>query len=94
MQETNAPHIEGENSIVTKEKQCSKRKTIVIKTIVGLFVVCTIVLFLCVGAISVLHLKSVQTYLIGKVTEKLEETLQANVSIAQFHYRPLSRLYC
>ena len=92
MQETNAPHIEGENSIVTKEKQCSKRKTIVIKTIVGLFVVCTIVLFLCVGAISVLHLKSVQTYLIGKVTEKLEETLQANVSIAQFHYRPLSHI--
>ena len=43
-------------------------------------------------ALGVLHSKKVQTRIIGRVTERLEQMLQADVRIAQFHYRPLSHL--
>ena len=92
MQETNTPHIEDTNSAATKGKQRSKRTRRVPKIIIGLLAVLTLALLLFGAAIAVLHLKSVQTYIIGKVTDRLEETLQANISIAQFHYRPLSHI--
>ena len=91
MQE-NTPHTENEKSVTSKKKQCSTRKTRVNKTFVGIFVAVSTVFILLGGVIGMLHLKGVQTYLIGKVTVKLEEILQANVRIAQFHYRPLSHL--
>ena len=91
MQE-NTPYTENEKSVTSKKKQCSTRKTRVNKTFVGIFVAVSTVFILLGGVIGMLHLKGVQTYLIGKVTVKLEEILQANVRIAQFHYRPLSHL--
>ena len=42
--------------------------------------------------IGLLHLKQVQTYIIEKVTTRLSKEWQADVKIAQFHYRPLSHL--
>lgn len=92
MQGTNTPHIEDKNNVATQGKQRSKCNRRVPKIIVGILTVFMIALVLFGGAIAVLHLKSVQTYIIGKVTDKLEKTLQANISIAQFHYRPLSHI--
>ncbi len=49
-------------------------------------------LLLCGGIVGVLHIKGVQTYIVGKVASSLSEQVQADVRIAQFHYRPLSSL--
>ena len=77
MQVTNTPHIEDKNNVATQGKQRSKCNRRVPKIIVGILIVFMIALVLFGGAIAVLHLKSVQTYIIGKVTDKLEKT---------FHY--------
>jgi hypothetical protein len=42
--------------------------------------------------IGLLHLKQVQTYIIERVTTRLSKEWQADVRVAQFHYRPLSHL--
>ena len=42
--------------------------------------------------IGLLHLKQVQTYIIERVTTRLSKEWQADVKVAQFHYRPLSHL--
>ena len=51
-----------------------------------------VIILLFGGLIAVLHMKSVQTYVIGKATEFLSRDLQVDVHISQFHYRPLSHL--
>jgi uncharacterized protein involved in outer membrane biogenesis len=63
-----------------------RKALIVIGFIVGF------IILLCSGTIGLLHLKSVQTYIIEKVTHQLSKQWQADVTIAQFHYRPLSHL--
>ena len=69
-----------------------KQKTKARKAFVSICIVLGI-LFLFFGTIiGALHLKQVQTYIIGKVTNQLELLLNAEVKIAQFHYRPLSHL--
>ena len=58
--------------------------------IIGIIV---IVLLLLLGSVTgLLQIKGVQTYVVGKVADKLSETFHADVQIAQFHYRPLSHL--
>ena len=63
-----------------------KRALTIISTI------CIVIILLFGGLIAVLHMKSVQTYVIGKATEFLSRDLQVDVHISQFHYRPLSHL--
>ena len=50
-------------------------------------------LLLSGSVVGLLQLKSVQTYIVCKVTEKLEEMLQVDVRVAQFHYNPLSSIF-
>ena len=63
-----------------------RKALIVIGIILGSFIL------LASGMIGLLHLKQVQTYIIEKVTTRLSKEWQADVKIAQFHYRPLSHL--
>ena len=58
--------------------------------IMGIVVGALLLLLVC--ATGVLQIKQVQTYVVGKVADKLSDTFQADVQIAQFHYRPLSHL--
>ena len=49
-------------------------------------------LLLLVGSTMLLQIPKVQTYLIGKLTTNLSETLNADVHIQHIHYRPLNHL--
>lgn len=49
-------------------------------------------LLLSGASVGVLHIKQVQTFIVGKVANRLSEWFGADVRIAQFHYRPLSHL--
>ena len=84
-------HIEKTNDLREPVLQ-SKQKTKVEKTFAGIFIALGILLLIFGGIIGLLHLKRVQTYIIGKVTNRLELLLNADIKIAQFHYRPLSHL--
>ena len=64
----------------------SPKTTKVKQTFAGIFIGLGVFVLLLGGIVGLLHLKTVQTYIIGKITDKLEETLQADVKIAQFHY--------
>ena len=68
------------------------KKAKVKKVFARILVASGVLLLLFGAAVGLLHLKSVQTYIIGQVTDQLEKTLQVDVEIAQFHYRPLSHL--
>ena len=70
----------------------SSKKATVKKVFARILVASGVLLLLFGAAVGLLHLKSVQTYIIGQVTDQLEKTLQVDVEIAQFHYRPLSHL--
>ena len=63
-----------------------KKALIVIGIVIGS------IMLLTGSVVGLLHLKSVQTYIISKVTNKLSKEWQTDVHIAQFHYRPLSHL--
>ena len=84
-------HIEKTNDLREPVLQ-SKQKTKVEKTFAGIFIALGILLLIFGGIIGLLHLKRVQTYIIGKVTNRLELLLNADIKIAHFHYRPLSHL--
>lgn len=62
------------------------------KTLIIIGILLGTLLLLSGGVVGVLQLKSVQTYIVSKVTEKLEEMLQVDVHVAHFHYRPLSSI--
>ena len=62
------------------------------KTFVVIGIVVGVLLLLLGCTTGILQIKGVQTYVVGKVANKLSETFQADVQIAQFHYRPLSHL--
>lgn len=55
-------------------------------------IVLAVLLLLSGSIVGVLHLKSVQTYIAGKVAEQLSEMLEVDASIGSMHYRPLSQL--
>ena len=44
------------------------------------------------SGIWVLHISSVQTYIVGRIAQNLSEKLNADVDIKRFHYRPLNHL--
>ena len=63
------------------------------KALIIIGIVLGTLLLLSGSVVGLLQLKSVQTYIVCKVTEKLEEMLQVDVRVAQFHYNPLSSIF-
>ena len=63
-----------------------KRALIVIGIVLGSL------LLLFGSIVGVLHIKGVQTYIVGKIAEQFSEKLNIDANIASFHYRPLSHL--
>jgi uncharacterized protein involved in outer membrane biogenesis len=63
-----------------------KRALIVIGIVLGSL------LLLFGSIVGVLHIKGVQTYIVGKIAEQFSEKLNVDANIASFHYRPLSHL--
>ena len=92
MQTDLEPNIEQENTTVTEETSVPIRKSKVRKAFAIIAILLGSLLFLTASLIGILHIKSVQTYIIGKVTDRLEKELNIDIDIAQFHYRPLSHL--
>lgn len=92
MQETNTPHIQDEQGVVKADVQRPTRKAKVRKTFAVIGIVLGLLLLVFGGIVGLLHVKGVQTFIVGIVTDKLSETLQVDAHIAQFHYRPLSHL--
>lgn len=62
------------------------------KALIIIGIVLSSLLLLGGSLVGILHIKSVQTYIVGKVAGKFSEMIDAEVSIAQFHYKPLSHL--
>lgn len=62
------------------------------KALIVIGIVIGSIMLLTGSVVGLLHLRSVQTYIISKVTNKLSKEWQTDVHIAQFHYRPLSHL--
>ncbi len=63
-----------------------KRVLIVIGIVIG-----SLLLVVCSSMLLLQHSK-IQTYLVGYVTKKLSNTLNADVTIQRIHYRPLNQL--
>ena len=92
MQETNTPHIEDNQSAVSTTTQRSGR-TAKVKKAFAVIAIVIVALMLIVGTlVGILHIKSVQTFIVGKVADQFSEQLNVDASIASFHYRPLSYL--
>ena len=93
MQKANTPHIEDKQSVVNTElQQPITRKAKVQKAFAIVAIVLGVFLLLLGGVVGVLHIKDVQTFIVGKVADKLSEELNVEASIASFHYCPLSHL--
>ena len=93
MQKANTPHIEDKQSVVNTElQQPITRKAKVQKAFAIVAIVLGVFLLLLGGVVGVLHIKDVQTFIVGKVADKLSKELNVEASIASFHYRPLSHL--
>ena len=92
MLEEKNPHIGQENSVVNTESQQPKRGTKAKKAFAIIGIVLVSLLLLFGGIVGMLHIKGVQTFIVGKVADKLSEQLNVDASIASFHYRPLSHL--
>ena len=63
-----------------------KRALIIIGIVLGSL------LILLGGAKLLLQQSKVQTYIVGKITQELSQSLQADVEIKRVHYRPLNHL--
>ena len=93
MQEANTPHSKDKQSVVNTElQQPITRKAKVKKAFAAVAIVLGVFLLLLGSVVGVLHIKDVQTFIVGKVADKLSEELNVEASIASFHYRPLSHL--
>lgn len=90
MQEQNNTHIDGDNG--SKNIESKTRRTTAKKLFAIIAIVVVSLLLLFGGCVMLLHHSKVQTYLVGIVTDKLSKTLQADVEIKHFHYRPLNHL--
>jgi hypothetical protein len=62
------------------------------KALIIIGIVLGSILLLSGSFVGLLHLKSVQTYIIGKITDRISKELNIEVQVKQFHYRPLSHL--
>lgn len=62
------------------------------KTLIIIGIVFGALLLVSGSVVGLLQLKSVQTYIVSKVTEQLEKMLQVDVRVAQFHYNPLTSI--
>ena len=92
MQETNTPHIENNESVVSTQAQRPTRKAKVKKAFAIVAIVIMALMLLLGGLVGALHIRQVQTFIVGKVADKLSAELNVEASIASFHYRPLSHL--
>ena len=92
MQEKKNKHIEPKVSVKNTEPQQQKRGVKVKKTFTIIAIVLGSILLLFGGIVGTLHIKGVQTFIVGKVTNKLSEMLNVDANIVAFHYRPLSHL--
>ena len=63
-----------------------KRALIIIGIVLGSL------LILLGGGVLILQQSKVQTYIVGKITQELSQSLQADVGIKRVHYRPLNHL--
>lgn len=63
-----------------------KRALIIIGIVLGSL------LILLGGATLLLQQSKVQTYIVGKITQELSQSLQADVEIKRVHYRPMNHL--
>lgn len=63
-----------------------KRALIIIGIVLGSL------LILLGGSVLILQQSKVQTYIVGKITQELSQSLQADVEIKRVHYRPLNHL--
>lgn len=63
-----------------------KRALIIIGIVLGSL------LILLGGGVLILQQSKVQTYIVGKITQELSQSLQADVEIKRVHYRPLNHL--
>ncbi len=91
MQEPIEPYMEDQAK-ATESASNAPKKSKLKKALAIISIVLISLLLLGATGVGILHLKSVQTCIIGKVTDKLEAMWQVDVDIAQFHYRPLSHL--
>ena len=92
MQEKKNPHIEPEISVDNTELKQRKQRVKVKKTFAAIAITLGAMLLLFGGIVGALHIKSVQTFIVGKVTDKLSKELNVDANIVAFHYRPLSHL--
>ena len=92
MQPTNTPHIKDEKSVVDATIQRPTCKAKVRKAFAIIAIVLGALLLLLGSMVGVLHIKSVQTFIVGQVADKLSEELNVDANVASFHYRPLSHL--
>ena len=76
----------GQKSDAPKKGGRAKKVFAIITSLLGF------ILLLLVGSTMLLQHPKVQTYLIGKLTTNLSETLNADVHIQHIHYRPLNHL--
>lgn len=76
----------GQKSDAPKKGGRAKKVFVIITLLLGF------PLLLLVGSTMLLQIPKVQTYLIGKLTTNLSETLNADVHIQHIHYRPLNHL--
>ena len=86
------PNIEQEAVAEAEETQQPKRGAKVKKAFAIIAIVLGALLLLFGGIIGALHTKGVQTFIVGKVADKLSKMWDVDASIASFHYRPLSHL--
>ena len=62
------------------------------KALIIIGIVLGSLLILLGGGSLLLQQSNVQTYIVGKITKELSQTLQADVEIKRVHYRPLNHL--
>ena len=84
--------VEQEAVAEEEETQQPKRGAKVKKAFAIIAIVLGALLLLFGGIVGALHTKGVQTFIVGKVADKLSKMWDVDASIASFHYRPLSHL--
>ena len=105
MQEQNNTHITHDNTPQTGEKSnaaiaesalqssnAPKKRSTAKKIFVVITLLLGILLSLFVGSVMLLQHPTIQTYLIGRLTNNLSESLNVDVRIQRIHYQPLNQL--
>ena len=71
---------------------CAIFSNVMRKALIIIGIVLGSLLILLGGATLLLQQSKVQTYIVGKITQELSQSLQADVEIKRVHYRPLNHL--